>query len=142
MTSPQSYNMQTPSFTNPNPSSWATLSEQPFQDRDAGGQWSCGASTSWGALQAGNPQFSQFCTSCPPCESDRFQTRLMIRDAGPPAATTERYGYGTGTWPYQFAGGATCPRNPIEPMFQELYKVKNRPLHDIPISVPFNPSVL
>jgi hypothetical protein len=134
--------MQTSSFTDPNPMSWSVLSEMPFQDRDAGGQWSCGSSKAWGVLQAGNPNFSHFCTSCPSCKSDRFQTRLMVRDAGPPCGATEQYGYGTGAWPYQFAGGSTCPMSEQVPLFQDLYAVKTRPLAEIPIKAPFNPFTL
>ncbi len=130
--------MQSPSFGGSQPMSWAALDEQPFMDGYAGGQWVCGANRAWGYMEAGQ---DQYCTSCPPCVGNRFQTRLAIRDAGPSCCTTETYSYGT-SWPYEFAGGSNCPRGPEEPQFQELTEVRHYPRQDIPIKMPFNPFYL
>lgn len=130
--------MQSPAFSDPEPMGWASLDEQPYMDGYAGGAWVCGANKAWGIMQAGNPSNSHYCTSCPPCEVDRFQTQLMVRDANPPCCTTESYQYGT-NWPYEFAGGSTCPKGPELPLFQDLYHVRNYPAQDIPIATPFNP---
>lgn len=142
MTSNQSFSMQTTSFTDENPMSWAVLNEAPYFDAYAGGEWVCGANKAWGVVTPDNPLNSHFCTSCPPCKSDRFQTRMMVRDAGPPCCTTESYDYGTGLWPYQFAGGSTCPNGPDLPLFQDLYEVKKRPKSDMPLAPIYNPYLL
>jgi len=130
--------MQSPAFSDPTPMSWAALNEEPFMDGYAGGAWVCGANKAWGFMQAGDPSRSHYCTSCPTCTADRFQTRMMTRDAGPPCCTTESYQYGT-SWPYEFAGGSTCPKGESLPLFQELYNVRSYPAQDIPIQTPYNP---
>jgi hypothetical protein len=142
MVSYQNYGMQSAAFGDPNPMSWAVLQEMPFQDRYAGGEWVCGANTSWGTLKSDVPPDSHYCTSCPPCKVDRFQTRLMVRDAGPPCCTTESYEYNTGAWPYQFAGGSVCPNGPDLPLFQDLYAIKKRPQYQMPVEPIYDPYVL
>jgi hypothetical protein len=134
--------METTSFSTENPMSWASLNEMPFQDRYAGGEWVCGANTAWGVLKSDHPPNSHFCTACPACKVDRFQTRMMIRDAGPPCCTTESYDYNTGKWPYEFAGGSTCPNGPDLPLYQDLYAVKKRPRYDLPLEPIYNPYLL
>lgn len=142
MSSSQSYSLEVSNFTDENPMGWALLSEMPYMDRDASGSWVCGANKAWGVLKSNNPSSSHYCTSCPPCKADRFQTRLMARDAGPPCCTTESYDYGTGAWPYEFAGGSTCPQGPDLPLYQDLYYIKKRPMHDLPLALSYNPYLL
>jgi hypothetical protein len=142
MSSNQSFSMQTTSFSDENPMAWATLNEAPYYDAYAGGQWACGATQAWGVATTTNPPSNQFCTSCPSCKSDRFQTRMMVRDSGPPCCTTESYTYNTSAWPYQFAGGSTCPNGPDLPLFQDLYAVKKRSLSDVPLAPIYDPYVL
>lgn len=141
MAYPQSYGMQAPAFGAETPTAWAVLNDMPFQDPYAGGAWVCGANKAWGILKSDVPLTDHFCTSCPPCKVDRFQTRLMVRDSGPPCCTTESYGYKNG-WPYQFAGGSVCPNGPDLPLFQDLYAVKKRPTYAVPIEPIYNPYLL
>lgn len=142
MTTQQSYSTQAPSFGDSNPMAWAVLHEMPYQDRYAGGEWVCAGNKAWGALNSNVPLNSHYCTACPPCKADRFQTRMMVRDAGPPCCTTESYEYGTGHWPYQFAGGVTCPNGPDLPLFQDLYAVKKRPYYQLPVAPIYDPYTL
>jgi|LakMenE01Jun11ns_1017448.scaffolds.fasta_scaffold9959461_6 hypothetical protein len=140
MSSNQSFSMQTTSFTDENPMSWSVLNELPYFDQYAGGEWVCGANKAWGVMSAENPD--RLCTSCPPCTTDRFQTRMMVRDEGPPCCTAESYEYNTGKWPYQFAGGSTCPNGPDLPLYQDLYQVKKRAVQDMPLVPIYNPYLL
>jgi hypothetical protein len=133
--------MQSPTFSDSTPVAWAQLDEHPFMDGNAGGAWACGANTQWGYAQKSDAPDQHYCTSCPPCTTQRFQTRLMVRDAGPPCCTTETYSYGT-TWPYEFAGGSTCPDTKSPPLFQELYNVRNYAPGDARLNTPYNPFVL
>ena len=143
MASNQSFSMQTTSFSDENPMAWATLNEQPYFDAYAGGQWTCGGENAWGVVTSDNPSSqNRFCTSCPPCKVDRFATRMMVRDAGPPCCTTESYEYNTGMWPFEFAGGSTCPNGPDLPLFQDLYTMKKRPKSDFPLAPIYDPYLL
>jgi hypothetical protein len=56
---------------------------------------------------------------------------------------TEKYGYNSQKWPWEWANGSNTPHTGMEPeLWQDLYVVKNRARTGFPYNPIFNPNVL
>jgi hypothetical protein len=75
----------------------------PYRDTQAGGLWSCGANTRWGAFPSRS--YNQLAAGAPPCTEDRMAVRDAIRDTwsggdAPGCCNSEEYLNQGSAWPW------------------------------------------
>ena len=82
------------------------LSNTPYIDKNAGGQWNCGNIKGFGA--APSFQWDQTCASCPPCQDNRFAIQLSLRDGqGMDCCTNATSNQNNNSW---LCGGNAGPK--------------------------------
>ena len=114
------------------PVTWANMSSNPYNQDPSATCLPCKS-----AYVPGHPA----CTACP--DNANMGMRRTMRDAGPPCCVTEKYGYNSQKWPWEWADGSSTPHTQMEPeLWQDLYAVKDRVRTGFPYNPIFNPYVL